>query len=182
MATTTKTRKAVVRKAKAVRSEDVAPYIDTTEPQDKEYLEEEKILKQAEEISRRRLRGLKPAANPVQARRYVQNLVGNLQHEVFGVLFMNSQHQIITSEELFRGTIDSASVFPREVVKDCLKHNASCVIFYHNHPSGVIEPSRLDRQITNRLIDALALVDIKVLDHLVVSGHDSVSFAERGLI
>lgn len=96
-------------------------------------------------------------------------------------MFLDNRHRVITFEEMFRGTIDGASVYPREVVKAALQHNAAAVIFAHNHPSGVAEPSQADQAITKRLIEALLLVDVRVLDHLVV-GEQVVSFAERGLI
>ena len=100
-------------------------------------------------------------------------------HEVFYVLFLDNRHRIIAEEEMFRGTIDSASVYPREVVKRALQHNAGSVILAHNHPSGVVEPSQSDIAITNRLLEILKLVDITVLDHFVV-GKDVYSFAEHG--
>jgi DNA repair protein RadC len=120
--------------------------------------------------------------SPAATRRYLQSILRHKQHEVFVVLFLDSQHGVIASEELFQGTIDGASVYPREVVKRALQRNAAAVIFAHNHPSGVAEPSRADEAITRRLIDALDLVDIRVLDHLVVGDTEVVSFAERGLI
>ena len=94
---------------------------------------------------------------------------------------MDNRNRVITFEELFRGTIDGASVYPREVVKACLSHNAAAVIFAHNHPSGVAEPSLADERITKRLKDALALIDVRVLDHLIV-GEEVISLAERGLL
>ncbi len=100
-------------------------------------------------------------------------------HEVFYVLFLDSKHRIIAEETMFRGTIDSASVYPREVVKRALQHNAGAVILAHNHPSGAVEPSQSDFTITNRLIEILKLVDITVLDHFIV-GKDIYSFAEHG--
>lgn len=121
-------------------------------------------------------------ANPAQTRRLVTARLRHLRHEVFACLFLDSQHRLIAFRELFRGTIDGASVYPREVVAECLAHNAAAVIFAHNHPSGVAEPSLADRQITRRLVDALALVDVRVLDHVVVGDGEPVSFAERGLI
>ena len=102
--------------------------------------------------------------------------------EVFGVVFLDSQHQVIEYRELFYGTIDSASVYPREVVKKALQLNAGAVIFAHNHPSGQPDPSDSDRRITGRLKEALGLIDIKVLDHIVVGGSKSVSFAEKGWV
>lgn len=121
-------------------------------------------------------------ANPAVARNYLTLKLAELEHEVFGVVYLDSQHRVIGSEELFRGTIDGASVYPREVVKASLANNAAAVIFYHNHPSGEPEPSLADRQITRRLTDALALVDIRVLDHIIVGGTKTVAFSERGLL
>ena len=96
-------------------------------------------------------------------------------------MFLDNQHQLIEFEELFFGTIDAASIYPREVVKAALNYNAAAVVFAHNHPSGIAEPSQADRRITQRLVDALKLVDIRVLDHIVV-GEDCVSFAEKGWV
>lgn len=121
-------------------------------------------------------------ANPAQTRRYLTARLRHLRYEVFCCLFLDSQHRVIAFRELFRGTIDGASVYPREVVAECLGHNAAAVIFAHNHPSGVAEPSTADRQITRRLVEALALVDVRVLDHVVVGEGEPVSFAERGLL
>ncbi|HEC18271.1 MAG TPA: JAB domain-containing protein [Gammaproteobacteria bacterium] len=102
--------------------------------------------------------------------------------EVFSCLYLDNRHRVIQFEELFRGTINGASVHPREVVKKALSHNAAAVIFAHNHPSGVAEPSAADQHITRQLTDALALVDVRVLDHIVVGDGTVVSFAERGLL
>ena len=99
---------------------------------------------------------------------------------VFALLLLDNQHRVIQFVELFYGTLDSASVWPREIVQIALKHNAAAVILAHNHPSGVAEPSRADRQITDRILAALALIDIRVLDHLVIGDGITVSFAERG--
>jgi DNA repair protein RadC len=103
-------------------------------------------------------------------------------HEVFAVLFLDNQHRLLQYQELFHGTIDGASVYPREVVKRVLQVNAAAVIFAHNHPSGIAEPSQADRHITSQLRDALALVDVRVLDHFVVGDGEITSFAERGWI
>lgn len=108
--------------------------------------------------------------------------IGGLEHEVFAILHLDNQHRLIALETLFRGTIDGAAVYPREVVKSVLVKNASAVIFTHNHPSGVAEPSHADLAITNRLQAALAVIDVRVLDHIVVSPEDAVSFAARGLL
>ncbi len=106
--------------------------------------------------------------------------LGMREKEVFCVAYLNNQHQLIECEELFHGTINSASVHPREVVKNSLRHNAAAVIIAHNHPSGKPEPSGADRQITTKLRDALGLVDIRLLDHFIVGGGETTSFAERG--
>lgn len=120
--------------------------------------------------------------NPQLTRRYLISQLRECQQEQFACLFLDSQHRVMHFEVLFRGTIDAANVYPREVVKRCLKLNAAAVIFAHNHPSGVAEPSESDRRITRRLVNALELVDIPVLDHFVVGEGDLVSFAERGLL
>ena len=112
---------------------------------------------------------------------YLALKLGAYEREVFAVMFLDSQHRLISFEEMFFGTIDAASVYPREVLKMALSHNAAAVIFAHNHPSGVPEPSQADKRITERLVEALKLVDIRVLDHIVV-GESCVSFAEKGWI
>jgi DNA repair protein RadC len=121
-------------------------------------------------------------ANEKEAGNYFRLRLRDLPHEVFACLFLDTRHRMIAFEELFRGTIDGAEVHPREVVQRCLKHNAAAVIFGHNHPSGVSEPSAADRAITRRLIDALALVDVRVLDHFIVGDGQPLSFAARGLL
>lgn len=120
--------------------------------------------------------------SPEMVKAFCQHALAAKEHEVFGVIFLDNQHRVRSTAELFTGTVDAASVYPREVVKKALAENAAAVILYHNHPSGVAEPSQADRRITRRLTDALALVDIKVLDHFVVSFEGVVSFAERGWI
>ena len=105
-----------------------------------------------------------------------------LEHEVFAVMFLDNRHQLIKYEEMFRGTIDGASVYPREVVKRALQLNAAALIIAHNHPSGIPEPSKADETITIRLKDACGLVQIRLLDHIVVGGMDIVSLAERGIL
>ncbi|MBP6514609.1 MAG: DNA repair protein RadC [Steroidobacteraceae bacterium] len=121
-------------------------------------------------------------ASPRAARDYLTARLRDREHEVFCCLFLDSRHRLISFEELFRGTVDGASVHPREVVKQAIARNATAVILAHNHPSGVAEPSQADEIITVRLRDALALVDIRVLDHLIVGDCACVSLAERGLI
>jgi len=120
-------------------------------------------------------------SSPEDTRQYLSECLRDYQHEVFAALFMDQRNRVICFEELFTGTIDGASVYPREVVKKALQHNAAAVIFAHNHPSGIAEPSSADKHITKRLQDALGLLDIKVLDHFIV-GEEVISFAERGLI
>lgn len=120
--------------------------------------------------------------SPELTRRYLLSCLRDLQQEQFGCLFLDSQHRAIKYETLFFGTIDAACVYPREVIKRCLAHNAAAVIFAHNHPSGVAEPSQADRSITERLVSALSLIDIRVLDHFVVGDGELVSFAERGFL
>jgi len=120
--------------------------------------------------------------NPDITRRFLASRLRHLPHEVFACLFLDNRHRVIAFEELFRGTIDGASVHPREVVRRVLHFNAAAVILAHNHPSGIPEPSRADMQLTRRLVDALALVDVRVLDHVIIGEGSGVSFAERGLI
>lgn len=121
-------------------------------------------------------------SSPEQVRNYLRLQLGNLPHEVFVVLFLDAQNQLIGAEHLFTGTLTQTSVYPREVVKRALHHNAAAVIFAHNHPSGVAEPSRADEVLTRALKEALGLVDVKVLDHFVVAGAAALSFAERGML
>ena len=118
--------------------------------------------------------------SPELTHRYLLSQLRDRDYEVFAALFLDNQNRVIRYEELFRGTIDSAAVYPREVLKQALMHSAAALIFAHNHPSGIAEPSRADRHITDRLKRALELVDIRVLDHLVIGDGEVVSFAERG--
>ena len=120
--------------------------------------------------------------NPDTTREFLASRLRHLPYEVFACLFLDNRHRVIEFEELFRGTIDGASVHPREVVRRALHHNAAAVILAHNHPSGVAEPSRADVALTRRLVDSLTLIDVRVLDHVVIGDGDGVSFAERGLI
>ncbi|MGB0466802.1 MAG: RadC family protein [Pontibacterium sp.] len=120
--------------------------------------------------------------SPAAVRAYLSARLRHQSREIFACLFLDNRHRVIKYEELFFGTIDAASVYPREVVRKALTYNAAALILSHNHPSGVAEPSRADRQITDRLIQALGTVDIRVLDHMVVGDGELVSFAERGWI
>lgn len=138
------------------------------------------------EMARRHLAERLPRADilsdPAATREYLLAQLGHRQQEIFACIYLDNRNRVITYEELFRGTIDGASVYPREVVKAALKHNAAALIFAHNHPSGVAEPSEADRSLTDRLKSALELVDIRVLDHLVIGDGAATSFAERGWI
>ncbi|MCG9790429.1 DNA repair protein RadC [Vibrio mediterranei] len=120
--------------------------------------------------------------SPEQTKHYLMSVLRDRHREAFYVLFLDNQNRVIADEIMFEGTIDAASVYPREVVKRALHHNAAALILAHNHPSGVAEPSQADRRITRRLADALGLVDIRILDHFVVGDGEVVSFAERGWI
>ena len=126
--------------------------------------------------------GRSALCSPQSVRDYLRLTIGGREHEVFVCMFLDAQHRVIASEELFRGTLTQTSVYPREVVKAALRNNAAAVIFAHNHPSGVAEPSQADELLTRCLKEALALVDIKVLDHFIVAGRATLSFAERGLL
>jgi DNA repair protein RadC len=138
------------------------------------------------EIARRALKEKLSSGNalnsPSAVRDYLRMKLQALPHEVFVVLFLDAQNRVIGSEELFRGTLTQTSVYPREVVKRALHHNAGAVIFAHNHPSGVAEPSHADETLTQALKQSLALVDVRVLDHFIVAGSGVLSFAERGLL
>ncbi len=144
------------------------------------------VLQAALEVSRRNvfetvMQG-DVLSSPEHVRHYLSLHLTGLSHEVFAGLFLDNRHRIIAVRELFQGTIDGASIYPRVVVQQALEANAAAMVFFHNHPSGVAEPSHADEAITRRLKDALALVDVRVLDHFVVSAGESVSFAERGLL
>lgn len=118
--------------------------------------------------------------SPLATRRYLQARLRDRGHEIFALLLLDNQHRVLQFIELFRGTLDAANVYPRDVVQTVLKYNAAAVILCHNHPSGVAEPSRADRHLTDRLGAALNLIDVRVLDHLVIGDGETVSFAERG--
>lgn len=143
-------------------------------------------LQAALEISRRYLaeqlsRG-KVLDSPQMTRDFLSLKLRHLPYEVFACLFLDNQHQIICFEEMFRGTLDGASVYPRDVVKQALTLDAKAVIFAHNHPSGIAEPSQADRALTRRLQEALELVEIRVLDHFIIGEGQPFSFAERGML
>lgn len=142
----------------------------------------EEILAGARHALSLRMRKGSALTSPKAAQDYLMMRLAAREHEVFTILFLDTRHRLIDCLDMFRGTIDGASVHPREVVKEALKRNAAAVILSHNHPSGVAEPSQADEIITTRLRDALALVDIRVLDHLIVAGDVVTSLAERGVL
>jgi DNA repair protein RadC len=143
-------------------------------------------LAAAIELARRSLHeDLKSAAvltSPGAVRDYLRLALGGREHEVFVCIWLDAQHRVAQTEELFRGTLTQTSVYPREVVKAALSANAAAVIFAHNHPSGVAQPSQADELLTRNLKEALSLIDVKVLDHFIVAGSQAISFAERGLL
>lgn len=143
---------------------------------------DEEILAAARVLLARRVRRGITFTSPRVVREYLLHTYSPLDYEIFVMVALDNRHRLIAVTELFRGTVDGSSVHPREVVKEALRLQAAAVVFAHPHPSGHPEPSQSDELITNRLKDALALVDIRVLDHLIVAGDSVVSFAERGLL
>lgn len=144
------------------------------------------MLKALPELARRYFEASvkvgQPLTSPADTEDYLKARLRDLPHEVFCCLYLDNRHRVLSFAELFRGTIDGTSVYPREVVKEALAENAAAVIVAHNHPSGVAEPSQADARITRRLKAALELVDIRLLDHLIVGEGRSTSLASRGLI
>ena len=138
------------------------------------------------ELSRRAMREEMSSRNaltsPGAVRDYLRLSLAHRQHEVFVCIWLDAQHKVVGTEEAFRGTLTQTSVYPREIVKKALARNAAAVIFAHNHPSGVAQPSQADELLTRNLREALALVEVKVLDHFIVAGNQAISFAERGLL
>ncbi|MCL4315641.1 MAG: DNA repair protein RadC [Gammaproteobacteria bacterium] len=149
---------------------------------DAKYVQPPAVLEMARRHLQENLTRGDALTNIDETRAYLTACLRAYRHEVFGCLFLDNRHRVLAFEELFRGTLDGASVHPREVVKRALAHNAAALIFAHNHPSGVSEPSRADEQITLRLKEALALVDIRVLDHFIIGDGRAVSLAERGIL
>jgi len=144
--------------------------------------EKRSIVTLATQVLASKFRTGRVLSSPEETRTFLRLRLAELKNEVFGCIFLNTRHRIITVSELFQGTIDGASVHPRVVVQKALVLNCAALILYHTHPSGVAEPSHADELITRRLKDALALIDVRVLDHFVVSAGETVSFSERGLI
>lgn len=162
--------------------EDVKPSGDEY-PSDTTLERENQLIAEAKQVlcARMKIRDTL-LSSPRTVRDYLCMQLSNRQREVFCCLYLDSQHRLIDYQELFEGTIDGCSVYPREVVKASLDRSAAAIIFAHNHPSGVAEPSQADKRITQRLKEALALLDIRVLDHFIVGDNNVVSFAELGLL
>lgn len=163
-----------------IKSEDVPPYGAVTR---RPKSEGDLLIDRA--LAELRSRLSKPGVlleSPDVTAKYLKLKLAEREYEAFCVLLLDTRHRVIEYVELFHGTVDGASVYPREVVKLALAHNAAAVVLAHNHPSGEPEPSEADKRITQRLQEALRLVDVRVLDHLVIGGEHHVSFAERGLI
>jgi DNA repair protein RadC len=147
---------------------------------DAKYAQLQAVLEMSRRALVEEMRERDALSSPTAVRDYLRLKLAGLPHEVFLVVFLDAQNRVVEAEELFRGTLTQTSVYPREVVKRALARNAAGVILAHNHPSGVAEPSQADRWLTERLKSALALVDVRVLDHFVVAGNRSLSFAEHG--
>mgnify|MGYP001823923513 FL=1 len=151
-------------------------------PADLNDVEKQSVIALAMKVLSIKHRAGRALSKPDETRDFLRLRLADYRNEVFGCLFLDNRHRIIAVRELFQGTIDGASVYPRVVVQQAMEVNAAAMVLFHNHPSGVAEPSHADEAITRRLKDALALVDVRVLDHFVVSAGESVSFAERGLL
>jgi DNA repair protein RadC len=149
---------------------------------DAKYAQLQAVLEMAKRHFKEVLQRGSALSSPDITRAYLSAQLRGYSYEVFACLFLDNQHRVIQLDELFRGTIDGASVYPREVVKKALHHNAAAVIFAHNHPSGIAEPSAADKHITEKLKQALALFDIRVLDHFIIGDGQPYSFAEHGLL
>lgn len=143
-------------------------------------LSEADILTMANQLARKRLSKGRSISSPLAVKSYLQNLLQHREHEVFAMLLLDNKHKVIGFEELFRGTLAQATVYPREVVKLALERNAAAIIMTHNHPSGDPAPSQQDIMLTRQLRDALALVDVRVLDHIVVGAKGCESLADLG--
>ena len=147
------------------------------------YQRDDRIIQAALRVLERRARYAGSAlTSPGSVRDYLRLAIAEREHEVFVCVWLDAQHRVITFDEIFRGTLTQTSVYPREIVKAALAANAAAVIFAHNHPSGVAQPSRADELLTRNLKEALALVDVKVLDHFIITTSAALSFSERGLL
>jgi DNA repair protein RadC len=146
------------------------------------YAQLQAVLEMARRALEEKMKSGDAMSSPQSVRDYLRLTLQGKKHEIFVGIFLDAQNRTIAAEELFKGTLTQTSVYPREVVKRALHHNAAAIIFAHNHPSGLAEPSRADEMLTQSLKQALALVDVNVLDHFIVGGGTAMSFAERGLI
>jgi DNA repair protein RadC len=146
------------------------------------YAQLQAVLEMARRALEEKMKSGDAMSSPQSVRDYLRLTLQGKKHEIFVGIFLDAQNRMIAAEELFKGTLTQTSVYPREVVKRALHHNAAAVIFAHNHPSGLAEPSQADEMLTQSLKQALALVDVNVLDHFIVGGGTAMSFAERGLI
>ncbi len=146
------------------------------------YVQLQAVVEMARRALAEQIQDRDAMSSPQAVRDYLRLSLGSRPHEVFVAMFLDAQNRLLGCEELFRGTLTQTSVYPREVVKTALRYNAAGVIFAHNHPSGVAEPSRADELLTQTLKQALSLVEIKTLDHFIVAGSKTISFAERGLL
>ena len=142
----------------------------------------DEVLQAALRVLAGQMRGCEALTSPQVVRDFLRVKLGTLEHEVFAVIHLDAQNRVIEYVEMFRGTVSQTSVYPREVVKEALARNSAALLLVHNHPSGAAEPSRADEMLTQTLKSALALVDVRVLDHLIVAGSAILSFAERGLL
>ncbi|MBZ0299795.1 MAG: DNA repair protein RadC [Anaerolineae bacterium] len=142
----------------------------------------DEVLQAAQRVLAGQMRGCEALTSPHVVRDFLRVKLGALEHEMFAVIHLDAQNRVIEYVEMFRGTVSQTSVYPREVVKEALARNCAALLLVHNHPSGVAEPSRADEMLTQTLKSALALVDVRVLDHLIVAGSAILSFAERGLL
>ena len=144
--------------------------------------EADEVLLAAQQLLAAQVRGSDLMDSPAVVKDFLRARLGNLPHEVFAVVHLDAQNRVVDYVEMFRGTVSQTSVYPREIVKEALVRNSAAMILVHNHPSGVVEPSRADEALTQTVKAALALVDVRVIDHLIVAGPAVLSFAERGLI
>ena len=152
---------------------------DETDSAHRKLLAAQELVRRA---LREELRQREVLSSPAAVRDYLRLVFLGREHEVFCCVYLDAQNRVIECEELFRGTLTQTSVYPREVVKAALRHNAAALIFAHNHPSGIAEPSHADELLTQNLKQTLALIDVKVLDHFIIAGNSALSFAERGLL
>lgn len=146
------------------------------------YAQLQAVLEMAKRTMKGEMLAMDALNSPAAVKNYLRMSLSREKHEIFAVIFLDAQNRPVATEEMFRGTLTQTSVYPREVVKRCLYHNAASVILAHNHPSGASEPSHADQMLTQTLKNALSLIDVRVLDHFIVGGENVLSFAERGLL